>query len=257
MSEGEKGKSLEKIRIDSLIVNPKIRREILLGDIDSLIKISKKTNQIEGIIWNEESITLLTQDPSITIQFKPEFLPTTRVFFRRDDSRRGGGYGESPINVWEGEYEPVKFTKANLAKFLRSTIKSDNSELMKAITKFKIRESTARTETMIDMSDDSYDSQEKVRAETNIPKMFTLELPIIEKLSAGREITASLDFEASVETMKDSYGSEDKKGRKVILLRCLNSRVVMRNVMEGFLKELPENIPRYYGKLGVEKESKY
>lgn len=59
-----------------------------------------------------------------------------------------------------------------------------------------------------------------------------------------------LEFEASVVKDEDRYGQE--KGKKYVQLQCLNGREVMRDLMRGYLLQLPKGMPQYYGRLSIE-----
>lgn len=254
---GDPEHAITPIKIDNLIVNPKTRQEIVVGDLDSLERVSKEITDSTRAVWNEEEIVLMNRDPSMIVRFRPELNPSVAMFFLRDERRRGSNiFGDkNMVRVWEGDYEPVEFTRANLVKFLRAYLKTDDPKLLEAIQNLKVRESHTRTETLIDLSDDNFEATEKQVSQTNIPAKFTLDLPLIETPVSSQEVVVTMQFEATVVSKKDDYGRE-QQNKKVIVLRCLNARQVLRDVMKGFLTQLPETIPKYYGKLNIERQER-
>lgn len=240
-----------RINVENLVVNPRTKREIAIGDADSFLRVTKDTKGISAILWNEEGLTVMTKDPSTIITFRPELNQSVTMFFTREKKREGNGlFGQQTgCRVWEGDFEPIKFTKGNLVKFLKKYTIKENEELMKAIRNMKITEHKSRTETMIDLNnDDNYSAQEEQVTTTNIPANFTLEVPLIE--NAFEQTYVSLDFEAKVVQEEDRYSNE--KGKKYIQLRCTNARQVLKQVMQEYVNRLPKTIPRYYGRLNYE-----
>ena len=240
---------LAKVQIENLIVNPKKIETIAVGDIDSLSRISKDIGYTQAI-WNEESITLLNGANSTILEFRPEYNESISMFFGRDRKSRFED-SNTQIRVWEGDYSPIEFTKANLVKFLKTYLKADQPELYEAIQNFKFKESKEQTERLLSLDDDNYVSTETSQTNVNIPAEFELDLPILDSLGSGTQVIIKMKFQAKVVTKKDDYGHEDPKGKKVVQLRCLNAREVLRDTMKGFLRMLPESIPRYYGKYSI------
>ena len=66
-------------------------------------------------------------------------------------------------------------------------------------------------------------------------------------MQISRDFTADVEFEATLKEPTDEYGSR-KKG-KCIELRVMNYRPVLRAMMESYLKQLPEEIPKMYGSM--------
>jgi hypothetical protein len=240
-----------RISVENLVVNPRSKREIAIGDTDSFLRVTKDTKGISAILWNEEGITLMTKDYSTVITYRPELNQSVTMFFQRENKREGKSiFGDQTgMRVWEGNFEPIKFSKGNLVKFLKRYTIKENEALMKAIQNMKITEHKSRTETMIDLSnEDNFSAQEEQITQTNIPANFTLEVPLIE--NALEQAYVSLEFEAKVVENTDRYA--DDKGKKYIQLRCVNARQVLKKVMQEYVDRLPKSIPRYYGRLNLE-----
>ncbi len=239
-----------RINVENLVVNPRTKREIAIGDADSFVRATKDTKGISAILWNEEGLTVLTKDPSTIITFRPELNQSVTMFFMREHKREGTSLfgAQTGCRVWEGDFEPIKFSKGNLVKFLKKYTIKENEELMKAIQNMKITEHKSRTETMIDLNnDENFSAQEEQVTSTNIPANFTLEVPLIE--NGTEQVYVSLDFEAKV-TEEEEYGR--KTGKKYIQLRCTNARQVLKKIMQDYVNKMPKSIPRYYGRLNFE-----
>lgn len=241
-----------RIDVQNLVVNPRMKREIAVGDTDSFTRVAKDTRGISAVLWNESYIALLTNDSATIITFRPEINPTISMFFTRDERRNDRTLTgkEVGVRVWEGDYEPVRFTKSNLLKFLTKYAQHTDNKLVDSVKEMKITERHNTTEKMISLEDDqNFQAQEERTLQTNIPRKFTLELPIIETLT--EKVTVPLDFEAQVVANVDRYDREEK-GKKLIELRCLNAREVLRKLMQEYVKKLPKGIPQYYGRLSIE-----
>lgn len=243
------------IEIENLVVNPRMRREIAVGDHDSFKRISEETTGISAILWNEECISLVTRDPSTIVTFRPELNPTLAMFFTREEKRMGGNFLDpsSGTRVWEGDYSPIKFTKSNLIKFLKQQTTNASVDLVGKIKEMKIHERHVTTENMISLEDDNnVKSIEEKELTTNIPTKFTLEVPLIQ--TPDTKYLVTLDFEAQVIKEEDPYARQ--KGT-FIQLRCLNSREVLRKMMFGLISTLPKALPRYYGRLYMESSKNF
>lgn len=255
MSEGTEPKEntalSTRIDVQTLVVNPRQKREIAIGDTESFTRVAKDTVGISAILWNEACIVLLTKDPSTILTFRPEINPSVGMFFARGEKRMGGNAwtGEIGIRVWEGDFEPVRFTKSYLLKFLKRYTLKENTKLISAVQEMKITEHYARTEKMIELDDQNFQATEEQVMQTNIPTKFSLEVPLIQ--GSNEKVYVSLDFEAEVVTNEDRYDRESK-GKKLIQLRCVNGRQVLHDLMKGYTDMLPKEIPRYYGRLSIE-----
>jgi hypothetical protein len=252
LSDGEQNKELAtRIDVQNLVVNPRQKREIAIGDTDSFARVAKDTVGISAILWNEGYIALLTKDPSTIISFRPEINESISMFFTRAERRSERDlFGrEVGSRVWEGDYEPVRFSKGNLLKFLKQYSQGDSdSKLIESVKEMKITERHSRTEKMISLDDENFQATEEQIMQTNIPTKFNLELPIIE--TASEKVSVKLEFEAQVVTNKDRFSEEH--GKKLIELRCVNARKVLHDLMKGYTNLLPNNIPRYYGRLSIQ-----
>jgi hypothetical protein len=232
-------------------VNPRQKREIAVGDADSFERIGKETVGIQAILWNEACIALVTRDPSTVITFRPEINSTVAMFFCRDEKRSERSFSgkEIGVRVWEGDFEPVRFTKSNLLKFLQRYSLKEENKLLESIKNMKVTERHVTTEKMISLEDDdNFRATEEQVLQTNIPTKFSLEVPLID--AADGKLFVSLDFQAQVITSEDRYG--EQKGKKLIELRCLNSRQVLHDLMRKYADLLPKSIPRYYGRLAIQ-----
>lgn len=239
--------------IQTLVIAPRQRREIAVGDIDSFRRIAKETTGIRAVLWNEASITLMTGDPSTTITFRPELVPETAMFFQRETKRDrddifgvGGG-----VRVWEGEYEPIKFSKSNLLKFLKAHAFKTSTDIIGKVKEMKINERHTTTETMINLeNDDNSRTTEEKELSSNLPPKFSIEMPLVS--TPDEIITVNLDFEASLFKVvdRDEYRTNLKTGT-YIQLRCVNAREKMHELMLQYANQVPETIPKYYGRLAV------
>jgi len=239
-----------RVTVENLVVNPKTRREIAIGNIESFQKITNDISNISSILWNEEGITLITTDYSTIVTFRPELNPSVSMFFTRSERRESTSlFGkQTGMRVWEGDFEPVKFTKGNLLKFLQQYTIKDKSGLMNSIKEMKIVERHTQTETMIDLDDENYKTEEERTLQTNIPTKFILEVTLME--NPYEKVHVSLEFEAKVVENNDPFSTEKRK--KYIQLQCVNARQVLRDVIQEYVKRLPPNIPKYYGRLSLE-----
>jgi len=77
---------------------------------------------------------------------------------------------------------------------------------------------------------------------------YSSELPVSENY------IGKFDFEVSVVTLKDKYDNDTNK--KGLVLRCLNARNVLQDMMQQITSKLPKNIPLYYGALSLESNDK-
>lgn len=253
MAERESKETTElstRIDVQTLVVNPRQKREIAIGDTESFTRVAKDTVGLSAILWNENCIVLITKDPSTIISFKPEINPSVAMFFARGEKRMGGNAwtGDIGIKVWEGDFEPVRFTKSSLLKFLKQYTLTENTKLIEAVKEMKITERHVRTEHMIELDEQNFQATEEQVMQTNIPTKFSLEVPLIQ--GSVEKVYVSLDFEAEVVTNEERYG--EAKGKKLIQIRCLNGRQVLHNLMKGYSEMLPKTIPRYYGRLSIE-----
>ncbi len=236
------------IEVKNLIVDALPRTQLALGDIGSLAALVDQAKEtVKGVVWNETRITLMTDNPSKEISYEPELHPAAEMFFQRESKRERAGLMEVGPRVWEGDYEPVHFQKKDLLKFLRSRDAIFPTEVEEALKNLKIRETKATDEIMLSLEEESTRTVEEEAKVTNLPKNFTVEMPVAEGYSA------SFILEAAVVQLKDEYNRLAKGGR-VIELRCTNTRQIKRDLMKHMMDQLPPEIPRYYGAMRVVKE---
>lgn len=211
------------------------------GSGEGFVGMVKQSAGVKGIMWNEMEIGLILEDRHTVIRYEPTIHPYAVIFFEKRNKRSDD---DDQMRVWEGEFEPVQFTKQNLLKFLNLVEITDApKEVLEAIKNMKVQERRKQEDT-ISLDDDSSKMVVEESLQTNIPKRFSLMIPVSD------DYLGKFEFEAKVAKKKDSYGREDQH-KKVIVLRCLNARQVLRDRMEQVLRMLPQEIPRYYGKMVV------
>lgn len=233
---------IRNLFVDSLprvILNP--------GDITSLREILAKTEGIKAIIWNEERISLMADRPGLDITYAPELHPSVAIFFGRSDEnpRHSDPFtGKMPERVWEGDYEPVTFSKRALLKYLRYHSAIFPPTMEDAIKNLKVSQMETSEEILLDEHSDDERTIRENRTQTNVPNLFTVQVPLTEGY------IAELVFESAVVLLKDRYGNarENKRG---IQLRLTNGREVKRQLMDYLLGQLPSDYPRYYGKIAI------
>ena len=247
------------VEIQNLIVSSPKWAQIRIGSFESLVKASRDMKELTSVVWNEESIVLFDKNMTRVVSFTPEINQSISMFFRREEKRENKSlFGmETGRRVWQGDYEPILFSKSNLLKFLKMYAKSDSTPLIQSVKEMKVTERHTRTEQMISLDDDeNFQAVEEQIKETNVPRRFSLDLPLVENFS-GESVLVKLDFEANVidkSEIDDSWSNRDKKG-KVIQLRCTNARRVMFDTMKAYVESLPETYPKYYGKCEIEKDN--
>jgi len=227
------------LEIKNLIVSPAPIRRINLGSVDSLVlAVDKLSNNVEGVIWNEYEIALITKD-GMDLRFKPIFDKSTTIFFEDDDKTHRGSWGDPDAGkrIWEGEFKPVLFTKTSLLKYLKEYSGCFDDKIQKSVRELKIKASSSSKELMLDDDGGSQKNVEEIYQSTNIPKTFTASLPLFDG------IVGKINFEAGV---------KKKDGKTFIELRCTNAKEVLRSTIEQVLKRLPVSIPTYYGSMRVE-----
>ncbi len=231
--------------VNTLILTPPDRPMVALnlGNQTDFIRMVGHIHGVRGVIWSEsDGITLILEDRHSIVQFRPTIHPYAALFFEKRDKRTND---DDEMRVWEGEFEPVQFTKQNLIKFLQLVeIDGVPKEVVAAIRNMKVSEKTTQEDT-ISLEDPGITKMViEESTHTNIPRRFGLIIPITD------DYKGHFEFEATVQKKKDRYGKEDAL-KKVIVLRCLNPRAVLRNCMEQILAQLPPEIPCFYGKMLV------
>ena len=101
----------------------------------------------------------------------------------------------------------------------------------------------------LDNDDNSRTTEEK-ELSSNLPPKFSIEMPLVQ--TPEKTITVNLDFEAALFKVgdRDEYRTNLKAGT-YIQLRCINARERMHELMLQYANQVPESIPKYYGKLAI------
>ena len=227
--------------VQTLIVSSTPRRVIAAGDSSSFARLVKATAGVTGLVWNEQEIAVLNEDPTRELVFRPEIYPTTAMFFERDDRRVSQ---EDPTRVWKGEFNPVRFTKPALVKFVRDHSTGDKS-LLDSVRELKVSQRHDVSETMLDLDTDNVRRTEEEVETTNIPKRFILTMPLTEG------IDAQLEFEAKIAKAENRYDRDPEDRGKKIELRVVNARQALKAAMETILERLPPGVPAYYGRTRI------
>lgn len=232
------------IEVKNLIVSQQSGVQLAVGDLQSL-KAVLVDREVSAIVWNEDTISLITSDRSTEIWFRPEITPSAELFFSRKDSRHRDMWTGETTLIWEGDYEPVRFTKRNLLKFFKKYADALPPDVAKSIKSMKLVET--KTEDSIMLGEDTDDEKTVVehRQDTNIPKKFNMRMEI----TPG--FLADLECEAAVVSKKEGIYDAVSRGDKMIEIRCTNAREVKRDMMSMLCNQLPPEIPRYYGRYRV------
>lgn len=226
------------IEVRNLTVGALARERLLLGDVASLTSYAKKyAVGIRAIVWNEEGIRLVMDDKGSEVAYLPEFFPETAMFLSREHKRERRDEGN---RVWQGEFEPVLFAKKDLVKFLKNHSKGD-AKLLESIRELKVTTRHEESETMLDLESDDVRRVEEETEVSNVPRHFSLQMPVTE------DIDSTFEFEASIYRPEDPYERRAEAKTKRIAVRAVNARPVLRAVVESVMARLPKEIPRYYG----------
>ena len=218
------------------------REDIAIGDINSFVLVFEKLkDRVEGLIWNEERIELITKDRSTRIMFAPELTPEAELFFQRRHKNHTRYDDEDSelriqefIHFYDGEYEPVQFSKRSLLKFLKAHVQCFPQDIQEAVKNLKVSQIVTVTEQLLDEDSDNQRSISDQQVISNLPNSFQMGVTVTE----GH--TASLQLEAKPCKIDTTRGIG-------VQLQCTNAREVMRELMEHVIMELPPGIPRYYG----------
>jgi hypothetical protein len=244
------------INVDKLSITPAMLQRINVGTVDDFVSVMKNmalTGNILGVTWNEEKISVLTDVPNLVLQFYPEINPGVRVFLHKKEARRYNenffGNPDGPL-IWAGEFEGVQFTKKDLIDFLQTYSSGLPPELLKEIKKTVITERRSEQDEMLDLDGDSTRTTIEESVKTNIPKRFSISMPLIYNLDGTECISAKLDFEVAVAKKTDDYNRPTKQN--VFILRCTNGRRALQGMMHQILESISSEIPKYYGARAVE-----
>jgi hypothetical protein len=210
-------------------------------DKDFIEMANNSRNSIAGIMWNENGITLVNQNRFVVARYQPIITPTASMFLERHKKR---DRDDEFKRIWEGEFVPVQFTKQNLLKFLKTVEMVDApKEIIDAIKNMKVLERKEQNES-ISLDEDSSKMVVEESMQTNLPSRFNLMIPVSD------DFVGKFEFEAKVVKKKKEYGGYEEN-KKAIELRVVNARVVLKQRMESIIKQLPQDIPKYYGSMNV------
>lgn len=222
---------------DVVLVN--VNRATLVVDCwtrKDFIAAASMSDGVRGAVWNEAGITLVMNDRYTGIRYAPEIHPLAAMFFKKQSLN----YGQ-----WTGEFEPVSFNKVDLLRFLKTVdVVGETKDLIEAIKSMKLQESRKEHDT-ISMDDDKTTSMVEETFVTNIPKKFSLMIPVTP------DFTGKFDFEATAERPSERGSRSDTPGKKMIVLRCTNPTEILRGCMQSVLEYLPPELPRLYGKMEI------
>lgn len=220
---------------DVVLVN--VNRAALLincGTCNDFIAATNMTEGIKGAVWNEKGITLILNDRYTTIKYEPTLHPLAEMFLHP----QGMEYGHQ----WCGEFKPVKFTKADLVKFLKSIeIYGGTEELVKEVIDMKMRESRHERDT-ISLDEEKTSTFVEESFSTNIPKRFSLRIPVTP------DFIGEFRFETTIEKPSERASGA---GNKLIVLTCLNPMDLLRANVQHVMDGIPKDIPRLYGTMEI------
>jgi hypothetical protein len=205
------------------------------GESTGIVDFCKrKTDTIDSVMWNEEYLAVRTTNGHM-VRFQPELNEEISTFFKHKERRLN--VSDWTV-VWEGDYEKVKFTKKALLDFLSRHADELDSDVKKQIQEMRVMEKIDTSSISLDDTERTIEDETK---KTSIPKEFSATIKIAESWSA------KMMFRASVERNVDDYG-RPQKGYSIVM-ELSNARQIKRDLMKFVLERIPENIPRYYGKL--------
>jgi hypothetical protein len=229
------------VKIRNLITSPMAMRRVALGDIAGFRGwIERMRPRIEAVLWNETEITLVTDAPDMEVRFAPEFHPATAMFLAREEKHDR----DEQVRVWEGEFEPIRFSKTDLLKFLKKNSEYFDPAVQDAIKNLKVTEKKSQDTELIGLEDDeNYRNVEEQVQSTNLPSRFHATMPLF------GDLAVNLEFEAKVVPAKDKHGYATEGNKKQILVRCVNAREELRAAMQRILTGLPGDLPVFYGRM--------
>lgn len=236
-----------KLEVQNLVVGAISREVLRLGDSASLARFAEiERDRVRMVVWNECGLSLVMGDRASEVVFVPEIYPETEMFFSREHKREKGGFGGPSGNrVWEGEYEPVLFAKKDLVKFLARHSGGDRG-LLDSVKTLRVTQRRDESEEMLDLESDNVRRVQEETEVTNVPRHFSLTMPVTEGVDALFEFEAYLYKGDDA----DSYQRQREGQHKRIAVRAVNARPVLRGVMQGIIDRLPPDIPRLYGRHG-------
>jgi len=238
----------QMVHIDTLITAPRAMRRVGFGDADSLEAwVKRRPEEIDAIMWSEDGISFMLREDGLDVRFCPELHPATAVFMVRSSHSKLSGELE-----WQGEFEPVKFSKKALLQYLKTYAEYFDESVQDAVKHLSVAKRQTDSTELLDLSDDddeeNYRHVEESTQETNLPRTFTACMPIF------GDVYAELKFEARVVPNKDSMGYNKAGGKNAIQVRCLNAREALKTSIASVVSRLPSSIPTYYGRMTIHRE---
>jgi len=228
------------IGINNLVVSSAPQKDFVIGDVASLVRISQN-DQPTAIFWNEDEIDIALASKNELVRFVPELEPATSVFFQRAEGKNRRDNEGYMVQSWGGEYEPLQFKKTDFLKWIKLYADQIPEDLIANVKSLRIKATLNTSEDMLGDDEDIERRTEDISQTTNVPKRFSLELPV----TGG--VQAALDFECEIVRLNDRYGNPTTK--RGVQLRCINARQVKKDMMQGIIDQLPAELPRYYGRI--------
>jgi hypothetical protein len=206
--------------------------KVHLGDADFFGRYVATRQDAIAVVWNESGARVLLRDSSHVLTYRPEITSDAEQFFSREEKRHQQPDGSLGPKVWEGDFEPVQFTRAKLRRFLEAHATDVPDDVVRGLARLKL--DTTEVES------DAEDGYAQVRSQrSTFPKEITVNL----ELMPGTVVP--LRFETQTCSLDGQFGR--RTGVMGIELRCLNAREVLRDAIGIALSRLPPELPRYYG----------
>lgn len=228
----------------AIAVAPVRKMDVNIGTKDDFIKmVNMMKEQHPVVIYSEEKATIMTGNRATIVHYFPELDPMVEMFFVRSESYESKGpFGmEKGDRIWSGEYEAVKFGKMDLINFFKSVSAEIDEKTMIDLKNTKMK--------MSQEIKDSFDEQEG--RETHQVILETMKRGHKKRFHANikvlPDVTAEMHFEA---TLQPAAGNN--LAYHVILI---NAREILKSIMDGVINDLPEDVPRLYGKVQEKGES--
>lgn len=232
------------LNIKSLSIDPPPMMRLHLATPRDFLEIFKSPNvtgKIVGVVWNERYIALISNDRNTAVRYYPEISEDASQFMEREDNRNNDN-----VKVWEGEFKPVEFGKIQLQRFLKAHCQESDlpKDVIEALKNLRVTEKREEKSENISLDEDKTKTTIEEETSTNIPRRFSVLLPVTDFYKGY------FDFEAQVVNETRGYGGTPT-GKKVIRLRCLNSRAILQDMMKMTVSMIPKEIPVYYGRMQI------
>lgn len=210
--------------------------KVHLGDTESLGRYVRTRSDATAAVWDETGLRVILGDAFHVLTYQPEITQEAEQFFRREERRHTKPNGELGPKIWDGDFEPVKFLRSKLRQFLEAHASDVPPDVVASLSRLKLTAS----------DEESGDDGRLVTVsavKSNFPRRFGVTLEVFPG------VATRLEFEATPCSMREEYSG--RSGTMGMELRCLNARRVLREAMGAALAELPDGIPRYYGRSPV------